>query len=504
MAFAIEPSPKVERDVRRAAVERLDNALARLEGLDDQPPAEIENAVHDVRKRTKEVRALARLVRESIGAEYGRFNELVRDAAEELSSIRDAHAVLATLDHLRVARDREHDAQLDIVRAAQAQTAAEATQAIRRRDPRLERARKRLVRARRRVKRWRIDDGSAWLEAGLTSSYRRAKRGMRRARRRPTDERLHEWRKGVKTLWYQIRLIEAAAPSMLTAFVAHLDDLAEALGDDHDLSVLVTQLESEPKRFGGKKPAKAAVRLARAQQDDLRHRAFRQGASLFAEPTSAFVARVVTYWETTIDEGPELALGGIAELVADELRGSPEPLAADRATAPAPAGTVERERKFLVPDLPDLPPTGVPFRQGYLAIDGSVSVRVRDAGPEGRTLTIKAGRGAIRTEFEWSLSRNQFDAAWPHTEGRRIQKTRYRLPLDGVAGASGSCIVELDVFHDVLDGLAMAEVEFDSEDALRAFAVPDWFGREVTDDEAYTNASLAARAALGVGSGPAS
>ena len=58
-------------------------------------------------------------------------------------------------------------------------------------------------------------------------------------------------------------------------------------------------------------------------------------------------------------------------------------------------------------------------------------------------------------------------------------------------------MVELDIFHDDLDGLVLAVVEFDSDDALAAFRPPAWFGTEVTDDETYTNAWLAANAPRG-------
>jgi len=63
-------------------------------------------------------------------------------------------------------------------------------------------------------------------------------------------------------------------------------------------------------------------------------------------------------------------------------------------------------------------------------------------------------------------------------------KTRHRFGLGGHT-------VELDVFHDELDGLVVAEVEFDSSDALRSFEPPPWFDDEVTDDRRYRNASLA-------------
>ena len=62
------------------------------------------------------------------------------------------------------------------------------------------------------------------LAGGLEATYRRGQRGMRRARRDTDEARMHEWRKGVKYLWYQMRLLEPTAPSMLSPMVDRLDD----------------------------------------------------------------------------------------------------------------------------------------------------------------------------------------------------------------------------------------------------------------------------------------
>ncbi len=47
------------------------------------------------------------------------------------------------------------------------------------------------------------------------------------------------------------------------------------------------------------------------------------------------------------------------------------------------------------------------------------------------------------------------------------------------------------MFHGDLDGLVLVEVEFESDDEMAAFVAPAWFGREVTEEAGYTNASLA-------------
>jgi adenylate cyclase len=151
-----------------------------------------------------------------------------------------------------------------------------------------------------------------------------------------------------------------------------------------------------------------------------------------------------------------------------------------------PAG-VEIERKFLVaraPDGVDGHPAGE-IEQGYLAItDDGVEVRIRRYN--GRCfLTIKSGGARQRVEEEIEIDERRFTSLWPLTDGQRIEKRRYRIP------AAGGATIELDVYAGRLAGLIVAEVEFDSEAAASAFAPPEWFGAEVTDDSRYKNRRLA-------------
>lgn len=144
---------------------------------------------------------------------------------------------------------------------------------------------------------------------------------------------------------------------------------------------------------------------------------------------------------------------------------------------------MEIERKFLLTRLPDNLPPGAAIRQGYLAVDGTVEVRVREIGDEA-VLTIKAGHGEERVEEEVPISPERFAALWPLTAGRRVSKTRHRLAFD-------PHVVEVDVYDAPLAGLLVAEVEFASSQASREFAPPPWLGAEVTGDRRYANASLA-------------
>ncbi len=484
MAYVLEPGAPVTREVRRAARECLDEAIAVLDGLELADPSDVERAVHEARKRCKEVRALARMARPAIGEEFDRCNASVRDAAKLLAPFRDAHALLETLDDLRSAHGKHKGRDLGKVRAAQSAAADRATRDLHAGDASIDAARRLLVDARKRVQRWKIRGGFAPLAEGIEQTYASGRKALERARKHTTDEHVHEWRKAVKNLWYQTRLLERAAPSALEPLIATLDDLAEALGDDHDLAVLIERLASDPHRFGGTLHAMQAIDVARSQQIDLRRRAFRLGASVYAEQPSAFADRMQVYWRCAVREGPELATGGIAELAKDERR-SPKLMAPRDG-----ARSLERERRFLVADAPELPARGAESRHGYLAVDGVVAVRVREVDGADWTLTIRAGRGDSRIELEWPVSREQFDTAWAQTRGRRIRITRYTVAANGHP-------IAVDVFHDDLDGLVLAQIDFDSDEAMAKFELPAWFAREVTDELAFTNASLAANAPHG-------
>jgi CYTH domain-containing protein len=145
--------------------------------------------------------------------------------------------------------------------------------------------------------------------------------------------------------------------------------------------------------------------------------------------------------------------------------------------------TTEIERRFLVAGLPHDALAGVRMRQGYVALDGTAAVRVREADGE-HVLTVKGGQGLMRTEVEFSTDAAQFEALWALTGGRHIDKCRHIVRV-------GEHTVEVDVFGGTLNGLVIAEVEFESIDAAHAFVPPSWFGREVTDEPLWNNASLA-------------
>ena len=149
---------------------------------------------------------------------------------------------------------------------------------------------------------------------------------------------------------------------------------------------------------------------------------------------------------------------------------------------------VEIERKYVLEALP----SGweqlecEEIAQGYIGFtDEGVEIRVRQRGDR-YYQTLKQGSSRVRKELELPLSEAQFLQLWPWTEGKRLRKTRYYMPF-------GESRIEIDRYEEGLEGLLVAEVEFDSEAAADAFEPPAWFGREITEEAAYRNRELAMR-----------
>lgn len=487
MRYRIDPHKHVGDELRRAAVETLDEAIRLLDGLAGADVDGSIDRVHRTRKRCKETRGLLRLARRAIGGEdYAAVDALVRDAARELSALRDTQVVMATVSRLIDHADDDERSVLEALYADVSQTGVAASR-IDAADPRVRSARKLLKQARKRARRWDPLDDVAPLVEGVVRTHRQGAKALGRLLSEGDDEHSHEWRKRVKHLWYQTRLLQAAAPPMLDPVIAIADDCAEALGDDHDLAVLVELLDDAdgPRRHLGDASCDRAVAAARRRQDELREQALRLGRMLYAESSPSLGQRLGAYWALAAADAVEIDTDA-RDPGDDAVSDSRSP---DAAPEPAPeTSTIERERKFLVErdTVVEGVGEGVALEQGYVALDGDTSVRVRRVGGIEGVLTLKAGTGATRTEVEWAVDDAQFAALWPLTEGRRLVKTRHHV-------AVGTFDATLDVFGDELEGLRLVEVEFDDEATMAAFVPPPWFGPEVTDDGRYTNAALASR-----------
>ena len=156
----------------------------------------------------------------------------------------------------------------------------------------------------------------------------------------------------------------------------------------------------------------------------------------------------------------------------------------------------EIERSYLLRGLPELPAEheALEIEQGYLPDppadggDGVVEGRLRRTRyGDGRVVckhTIKKGEGLVRSEVERTITEDEFEAEWPRTHGRRLEKVRYKVP-------AWAFTWEVDAFKAW--DLVLAEVELPSVDAVAPIPswLEGWIVREVTDEPAFRNYRLA-------------
>ena len=151
---------------------------------------------------------------------------------------------------------------------------------------------------------------------------------------------------------------------------------------------------------------------------------------------------------------------------------------------------LEIERKFLVANDAWRASAGVGemFTEGLLARMARGKVRIRRSA-ETAWITVKGPKqGISRAEFEYAIPVADADQMLADLcNGPLIEKTRYRIPHDDM-------IWEVDEFAGPLAGLIIAEVELCADD--QPFRLPDWVGREVTKDVAYSSAALIRRITL--------
>lgn len=122
------------------------------------------------------------------------------------------------------------------------------------------------------------------------------------------------------------------------------------------------------------------------------------------------------------------------------------------------------------------------LRQGYLASDNSVAVRVRIAGDKG-FLTVKSAQaGRTRSEYEYIIPISDAQSMLDELCSHVLEKTRHWVSY-------GAHTWEIDVFEGANMGLILAEVELETDD--ETVEIPPWISEEVTEQRRYYNAELA-------------
>ena len=105
MTYAFRPGRPFTDDFRAIAAEQLTEAVMTLE---DRPQG-LHEAIHDARKNFKRLRSLYRLVAADVPLFQKHENARIRDMARNLSTVRDAAALVENAHYLKAAACNEEE-----------------------------------------------------------------------------------------------------------------------------------------------------------------------------------------------------------------------------------------------------------------------------------------------------------------------------------------------------------------------------------------------------------
>ena len=297
----------LDRPLEEAIRASLDGLLGDAIEVLQHPPDKggVDKAVHESRKRMKEVRSLLRLLGGALVDDDKRpvrkeANARLRDAAQTIGGARDAAVRMQTLDGLvdafadhlpdvafaalRQKLEFEHKAQLEQTAGDDVAGVVEALQHVREQ-----------------AAAWRLKP-SKWkaIAPGLKRLYATGRQesadcAATREGQAAGDAHLyHEWRKRAKDLRYALEYLSLLPGDLLAPQRALAKALTDDLGLDHDLHVLVHHALANYEDIAH---PKVLVALAESRRALLEDAAAEKAALLYAEPPKAFVRRVKAYWK---------------------------------------------------------------------------------------------------------------------------------------------------------------------------------------------------------------
>ncbi len=308
MAFRFEVDEAPAAAIHRVAGERLERVIRFVEEA-PKPSAE---SIHKARKDLKSLRALLKLSRRAINSDIQqRETEVFRNAGRALSGARDAQVILDLIEKILGNRKKNlvsgrKPKFTDAIRQKLKQEAAAVVP-----SKTLHELVYDLKNAQGRLDHWfpttfetDLDGWDYVIGAGLRKTYRKGRKLTEQVKQigiaNVSEESWHDLRKSAKALGYQIRLLKTVWPGPLNALEREIDELAELLGNNHDLTVLSQRVSKEPYQLNDAQDAAEARKIfvdsIERRKRHLKTKAYQLSLKIYADKPRQFETRLATYW----------------------------------------------------------------------------------------------------------------------------------------------------------------------------------------------------------------
>ncbi|MBP2237433.1 CHAD domain-containing protein [Sinorhizobium kostiense] len=297
MTYAFTPGRPFTEDFRAIAAEQIERAVAVLR----ERPAGLHEAIHDARKSFKRLRALYRLVACDAALFQKQENARIRDMAQNLSTVRDAAALVENAKHLREhAASKEQRVALDKVCSALLARRDRIAACDTDLDEKICVTIAGCGQAHSALAHISFHDGRRKSAARLENGWRRALERAARARAAcgtGIDARLfHELRKRAQDYRMNLALLREVWPSAMQAKRAETGELVDVLGHLNDLAALTSLIDEEPELAGDSQDQTHLLSAIITRQEELRQEALQRAQAVFLDEPERESRTVELLW----------------------------------------------------------------------------------------------------------------------------------------------------------------------------------------------------------------
>lgn len=297
MTYAFNPGRPFTEDFRAIGTEQIERAVAVLE---DQP-AGVHEAIHDARRNFKRLRSLYRLVACDAARFQKQENARIREMARNLSTVRDAAALVENANYLRThAASEEQQVALDkvcsILAARRDRIAEGETDLNGKIESTIVSCEKSLAALARVDFDNRRRKSAARLEKGWRRALQRAARARTACETGTDAVFFHELRKRAQDYRMHLALLREVWPSAMQAKRLDAKELVDVLGHLNDLSTMTSLINEQPDLAGGSQNQAHLLSAVIARQEELREEALHRAEAVFLDEPKRESRTVEMLW----------------------------------------------------------------------------------------------------------------------------------------------------------------------------------------------------------------
>jgi CHAD domain-containing protein len=296
MAYCLPLRDPLDESFRKIGLEQINLALKELRS---RSVASMQ--IHQSRKAFKRFRALLHLLRPGMRkSTFRRLEDQIRTIAAAFGDARDNQVMIETVAKLEAAAPARACTLVFPALKASLHERLQETAGI---SPKLLRSQaKALERLATDFKSARLDiTDFACFEPGLRRVYADCRERLNRAVTTNDEEDFHDCRKAVQRHWRHMQLLRRIWPEAMRARIELAHDLAQLLGEDHDVAVLKRHVIAEADAIAAKTPRDAFLNFCESHQQMLRARAKLLSERLLCQKPGDFCRLMAVYWRTARD-----------------------------------------------------------------------------------------------------------------------------------------------------------------------------------------------------------